>query len=116
MQAAAEAAGHDDWDGFVGDKMQAAAEAAGYDDWDDMCHANQQTAAAAGGHDNWDDMCHANQQAAAEAAGFSSHGGHSQFSGVKRGKGKESPEDRDVRRQAELNNISGGGWTHWTTS
>ena len=52
-------------------------------------------------------------QAAAEAAGFSSHSAHSAAKWKKRGKGKESTltKDRHVKRQAELNSISGGGWT-----
>ena len=54
-------------------------------------------------------------QTAAEAAGFSSHGAHvastlGAGTGA-RGKGKEPSEDRHVKRQAELNSISGGGWT-----
>ena len=90
MQAAAEAAGHDDWDGYIGDKMQAAAKADGHDDWKGYIG---------------DKM-----QASAEAAGFSSHSAHLAAHPT-RGKGKQSVMDRAVKRQAELNSISGGGWT-----
>ena len=82
---------HKAWAAFSAKKMQAAAEAAGHDDWKGYIVDKKQIAA--------------------EAAGFSSPGAHIASTASKRGKGKESVMDRAVKRQAELNSISGGGWT-----
>ena len=69
-----------------------------------------QAAAKADGHDDWKGYIVDKKQIAAEAAGFSSHSAHLAAHPT-RGKGKQSVMDRAVKRQAELNSISGGGWT-----